>query len=78
MVKLTPKAARALRGITQEEMAKRIGISAVSLNRKENGMRDFKAPEMEKFLQVLDLQDGDVDFVCHDCTKKWKHTQPNK
>lgn len=78
MVKLTPKAARTLRGITQEEMAKRIGLSTVSLGRKENGVREFKASEMEKFLQVLDLQEGDVDFVCHDSSKKWKHIQQNK
>lgn len=70
MVRLTPKAARALRGVTQKEMAEYLGINRTTLSRKEGGEAQFKADEMDKFLSKLHLADGDVDFVCHDCHKK--------
>lgn len=69
MVKLTPKAARALREVSQREMADYLGINRATLSFKETGKSPFKADEMEKFLQKLQLQDGDVDFVCHECPK---------
>lgn len=64
MVKLTPKAARVLRGVTQAEMADYMGLNRATLSLKENGLSPFKAVEMEKYLTKLQMQDGDVDFVC--------------
>lgn len=70
MVKLTPKAARVLRGVKQQEMADYLGINRTTLSRKEGGEVQFKADEMEKFLRKLQLQEGDVDFICRGCHKK--------
>ena len=39
--------------ITQEQIAKVIGISRVNYNMKENGKRAFKQKEMNKVYKVL-------------------------
>jgi len=48
------KGARVEKGLTQEDMAKRIGISTYSYLMKENGKRDFTLTEMKKICEILD------------------------
>ena len=47
------KGARVEKGLTQEDMAERIGISAYSYLMKENGKRDFTLTEMKKICEIL-------------------------
>ena len=47
------KGARVEKGLTQEDMAKRIGISTYSYLMKENGKRDFTLTEMKKICEIL-------------------------
>lgn len=42
------------KGITQEQLARIIGKSAATLNRKLCGAREFKQSEMFKILEALD------------------------
>lgn len=41
------------KGITQEKMAKLIGISKNNYNLKENGKLDFNLSEVKKILSIL-------------------------
>lgn len=47
------KGARVEKGLTQEDMAERIGISTYSYLMKENGKRDFTLTEMKKICKIL-------------------------
>ena len=47
------KGARVEKGLTQEDMAERIGISTFSYLMKENGKRDFTLTEMKKICEIL-------------------------
>lgn len=47
------KGARVEKGLTQEDMAERIGISTYSYLMKENGKRDFTLNEMKKICEIL-------------------------
>ena len=42
-------------GLTQAEVAEKIGISANSLSRKLNGRQDFKLSEVRSLCKVLDI-----------------------
>lgn len=53
-------------GFTQEEVAKRLGISAQSMNAKINNKREFKVSEIQALTKVLDVQDVDGIFFAHD------------
>ena len=48
------------RRITQEELAKIIGVAPSTLNFKLNGSCEFKASEMRKIAEVLDFA-GKID-----------------
>lgn len=50
------KGARVEKGLTQEDMAERIGISTYSYLMKENGKRDFTLTEMKKICEILDKE----------------------
>ena len=50
------KAARSLRGYTQEYMAKSIGISTRTYGRKESNPENFTVGEIEKLANVLNLE----------------------
>ena len=54
------------RGFTQEEVAKRLGISVQSLNYKINNKREFKASEIQALTKILDVQDVDSIFFARD------------
>lgn len=47
------KGARVEKGLTQEDMAEKIGISTYSYLMKENGKRDFTLSEMKKICEIL-------------------------
>lgn len=50
------------KGITQKQLADRIGISAVSLNQKLNGTTHFDAEDIVKISNVLGITDYDSYF----------------
>ena len=54
------KGARVEKGLTQEDMAKRIGISTYSYLMKENGKRDFTLTEMKKICEILDKELSEI------------------
>ena len=45
---------------TQAIFAEKIGLSENSLTNKLNGKRNFKQPEIQKALEVLDLTTDDI------------------
>ena len=48
-------------GLTQAEVAEKIGISANSLSRKLNGRQDFKLSEVRSLCKVLAI-DNQAEF----------------
>ena len=54
------KGARVEKGLTQEDMAERIGISTYSYLMKENGKRDFTLTEMKKICKILDKELSEI------------------
>ena len=48
--------------ITQEQIAKVIGISRVNYNMKENGKRAFKQKEMMKIYQYFNKKDKRINM----------------
>lgn len=54
------KGARVEKGLTQEDMAKRIGISTYSYLMKENGKRDFTLSEMKKICEILNKELSEI------------------
>lgn len=49
-------------GFTQEEVAKRLGISAQSMNAKINNKREFKASEITIMIDLLKITDISAIF----------------
>lgn len=49
-------------GISQAELAERIGISSVSLNQKLNGVTQFTASDIVNISKVLDIDDYEEYF----------------
>lgn len=47
-------------GLTQEEMAKKLGISVVAYRKKENEEREFTRKEMVTFVEVIKTYDDTV------------------
>ena len=52
------------KGMTQREVAEKIGISFQSLSYKMNNKIEFRASEMEKLCKILDIKDKDSYFFC--------------
>lgn len=50
------KAARSLRGYTQEYIAKNIGISTRTYGRKESNPESFTVGEIEKLSKILNVE----------------------
>ena len=48
------KAGRARKNMTQEDMAKKLGVSTVTYNHKESGKRSFSIDELIIIATVLD------------------------
>lgn len=45
------------KGLKQSDLAKQLGISPQSLNRKLNGISDFRLSELEEIAKVLDIDE---------------------
>ncbi|MFW6002152.1 MAG: helix-turn-helix transcriptional regulator [archaeon] len=46
---------RKIKGITQAEMAQKLGLSTTSYGDKERGKTEFKLSEIKKILKILDV-----------------------
>lgn len=57
------------KGLTQGETAKKIGISAASLNYKINNRRQFTASEISKLVNLLAIVNKDDYFFANDIAK---------
>lgn len=45
------------KGLKQSDLAKYLGISVQSLNRKLNGVSDFRLSELEEIAKILDIDE---------------------
>lgn len=45
------------RGLTQQKLAEKVGLSPNSLSRKLSGERDFRLCEMVRICEVLNIED---------------------
>lgn len=54
------------RGITQEQLAKEIGITEATLNAKLNNKFNFKSDEIDAICRVLDIPNDEIGayFFC--------------
>lgn len=52
-------------GYTQQEVAKKIGISYQSLSDKINNKKDFKASEIEKLCNLFSIENKDCYFFAN-------------
>lgn len=51
---------REIHGITQEELARRLGIGTSTLARKETGESEFKRNEILKIKEILNLPEEEI------------------
>ncbi len=51
---------RNLKGYSQEQTAKMLGLSSVQYGKKERGEQDFKTKEIKKLKILLDLTDQEI------------------
>lgn len=57
------KSKRVLMGLTQVEVANKMGLNAKSYNFKENGKIEFKLEEIKKISNILNLTLDEVDEI---------------
>jgi len=62
IVRLTVKAARALKGLSQEAMAQRLEITKKTYNDWENGNIRLKAHHMYALAGALEMDVDELDF----------------
>ena len=60
------KSKRILFNLTQEEIAKEVGINIESYNLKENGKREFTLDEAKKISNLLKLNLNEVNDIFFD------------
>ena len=60
------KSKRILFNLTQEEIAKEVGINIKSYNLKENGKREFTLDEAKKISNLLELNLNEVNDIFFD------------
>lgn len=60
------KSKRILFNLTQEEIAKEVGINIKSYNLKENGKREFTLYEAKKISNLLELNLNEVNDIFFD------------
>lgn len=63
------KAKRALMGLTQQELSKKIGINCKTYNFKENGKSDFTLREVSKISKYLDLNAQEIKDIFINCNE---------
>lgn len=51
---------RNLKGYSQKQTAKMLGLSSVQYGKKERGEKDFKANEIKKLKILFDLSDQEI------------------
>ena len=54
------KGARISKGYTQAHIARKLGISTKTYNRKELGLTEFNRSEIKKLMEILDLDYKDI------------------
>lgn len=52
-------------GITKRNLAKMLGLSEMGLYKKINNITEFKASEIAKLTEILDLQNKDEIFFSY-------------
>ncbi len=52
------------KGLTQGDVANRLGISKTALNNKINGKTEFTAREIKALVIILGINDIDAYFFC--------------
>lgn len=61
--------------ITQRGLAKELGISIVSLNKKLNGILNFTWEEMEQIISILGITENEIaDYFFADVLRKRNKT----
>jgi DNA-binding XRE family transcriptional regulator len=60
------KSVRALKGLTQKEIAKEMGVNEATYNRKEIGTRQFAILEIIQVARILGLNVDDVNEIFFD------------
>lgn len=58
----TLKAYRALKNVTQDDMAEHLGLSVLSYNRKENGKVEFTLNEAKRMADYFGVTIDDLFF----------------
>ena len=66
-MKLTLKALRTNKNLTQEEAAKKLGISESTLNNYENFKSYPDIPMIEKILNLYSVKYDDIIFLPQNC-----------
>lgn len=51
------------KGFTQDQIAEKLGISSTSLNYKINNKTEFKASEIKKLSEILELTQDQVNDI---------------
>lgn len=67
-MKLTLKALRTNKNLTQEEAAKKLGISESTLNNYENFKSYPDIPMIEKILNLYSVKYDDIIFLPQNCS----------
>lgn len=57
------KALRVKQQLKQQEVAKMLGISETTYNRKENGINDFTIKEAIKLGEIFSINPGEIFFT---------------
>lgn len=53
-------------GLTQREIAKRLGLSEMGLHKKINNITEFKASEIKTLVELLGITNIDAIFFAND------------
>jgi len=51
---------RKYRGLTQEQLAERVGLTSGAISQLENGIFAYKQPTLEALAEALECQPGDI------------------
>lgn len=60
MVKITLEAARVNKGLTQEQLAEKMGVSRQTVFDWENGKREMRTPYVYLFCQITGFSEDDI------------------
>ena len=60
MLRRKLRSLRALSGLTQKQIAEKLGLSETSYTKRENGLIDFSVEEVKKMKEVFGLSDAEI------------------